>query len=61
MRAAPDFEVQALIFVTSQFGSRLVNVFAYGQEKGKSYPTDAELLKLIDERRQKELEKAPAQ
>ena len=47
--------------MTSQFGERRVNVFAYGQEKGGAYPTDAELLKEIDERRKKELEKAPPQ
>jgi len=54
----PDFRAEYLIFVTSQFGSRLVNVLAFGQEKGKTYPTDAELLKRIDERRKQELEKA---
>ncbi len=45
------------MLVTSQFGPRLVNVLAYGQQKGKKYPTDAELLKKIEERRKKELEK----
>lgn len=53
----PEFEVKYLVLVTSQFGERLVNVFAYGQEKGKRYPTDAELAKLIEERRQREIEK----
>ncbi len=53
----PDFEPSYLVLVTSQFGPRLVNVFAYGREKGKRYPTDAELLKMIEERRLKELEK----
>jgi len=53
----PNFQVQYLIFVTSQFGERRVNVFAYGQEKGKKYLTDEELLNLVDERRKKELEK----
>ena len=50
----PDFQVQYLILVTSQFGDRPVTVLAYGQEKGKPYPTDAELLKEIEERREKE-------
>jgi len=53
----PTFEPSYLVLVTSQFGDRLVNVFAYGHQKGKHYPSDAELLKLIDERRQKELDK----
>jgi sugar lactone lactonase YvrE len=57
--AAPDFQIQYLVFVTSQFGPHLVSVLAYGQEKGKTYPTDAELLKQIEERRKKELEKLP--
>jgi sugar lactone lactonase YvrE len=55
----PGFQARYLILVTSQFGPRRVNVFAYGQEKGRKYPTDAELLKQLDERRKKEIEKAP--
>jgi DNA-binding beta-propeller fold protein YncE len=55
----PGFEPRYLILVTSQFGPRRVNVFAYGQEKGRKYPTEAELLKQVEERRKKELEKAP--
>lgn len=54
----PRFQASHLIFVTSQFGQRRVNVFAAGQEKGRKYPTDAELLKEIEEKRKKELEKA---
>ena len=57
--AQPGFQMQYLVLVTSQFGPRLVNVLAYGQEKGKKYPTDAELLQRIEERRKKELEKLP--
>ncbi|HQR44646.1 MAG TPA: hypothetical protein PK598_01365 [Thermoanaerobaculia bacterium] len=56
---APGFEVRYLIVVSSQFGPRRVNVFAYGQAKGMKYPTDAELLKQIEERKKKELEKLP--
>jgi hypothetical protein len=51
------FKVDYLIFVTSQFGPRLVNVLAYGRQEGLSYPSDDELLKQIEERRTKELEK----
>ena len=56
--AEADFQIEYLILVTSQFGPRLVNVLAYGHEKGKTYPTDEDLLKAIDARRKKETEKA---
>lgn len=49
----PNFEPEYLILVTSQFGPRRVNVFAYGHERGKTYPTEEELLKQIQERRAK--------
>lgn len=55
----PSFQVEYLVLVTSQFGERLVNVFAYGQQKGQKYPNDDELLRQIDERRKRELEKQP--
>jgi len=58
--AQPGFEMEYLVLVTSQFGPRLVNVLAYGHEKGKRYPTDAEILKLIEEQRQKALAKPAA-
>src|SRR5271169_3461141 len=54
---APGFEARFLVLVTSQFGLRRVDVYAYGQEKGRKYPTDEELLKLIEDLRKKELEK----
>jgi DNA-binding beta-propeller fold protein YncE len=54
--AQPNFQVEYLIFVTSQFGDRRVNVLAYGKERGQEYPTDTELLKQLDERRNKELQ-----
>jgi DNA-binding beta-propeller fold protein YncE len=56
----PDFEPQYLVFVTSQFGDRLISVLAYGTQKGQTYPTDAELLKAIQERRQKDSEQLPS-
>ncbi len=55
----PDFQADYLVLVTSQFGPRLVNVLAHGQEKGKKYPSDADLLKQIEEMRKKEQEKLP--
>jgi DNA-binding beta-propeller fold protein YncE len=56
----PDFQAEYLVLVTSQFGPRLVNVFAYGRQKGKRYPTDAELLEGLAARRRQELEKQGA-
>ena len=57
--AQPGFQIDYLVLVTSQFGPRLVNVLASGRERGKKYPTDEELLKQIEERRQQETEKTP--
>lgn len=53
----PNFEADYLLLVTSQFGDRPVSVLAHGQEKGKTYPTEAELLERIRERHKKEMEK----
>jgi len=53
----PGFHPEYLVFVTSQFGDRRVNVFAYGKAEGEKYPTDTELLKEIEERQKKESEK----
>ena len=49
----PNFEAAYLILVTSQVGDHPVSVLAYGKEKGKTYPTDAELLELIQEEAKK--------
>jgi hypothetical protein len=40
----PNFEPEYLVLVTSQFGDRMVNVFAFGKEKDKKYPTEQELI-----------------
>jgi len=53
----PGFQVDYLVLVTSQFGPHMVSVWAYGKQQGRRYPTDDELLKEIEERRRKELEK----
>jgi DNA-binding beta-propeller fold protein YncE len=53
----PNFQAEYLILVTSQFGDRRVNVLAFGREEGREYPTDVDLLKQIQERRRRELEK----
>ncbi len=53
----PSFDVDHLIIVVSQFGERMINVFAYGKQRGQKYPSDEELIKELDERRKQELEK----
>lgn len=58
---APNFQMEYLVLVTSQFGDRRINVLAYGQEKGKAYPADEELLMQIDERRKQERERVQPQ
>ncbi len=57
--AQPDFQMEYLVLVTSQFGPRRVNILAFGKQKGKEYPTDAELLKQMEERRKQELGSEP--
>lgn len=51
----PDFEPEYLIYVTSQFGEHRINVYAFGKQKGQTYPSDAELEREIEERRKKEM------
>jgi len=48
--ADPSFQMEYLIFVTSQLGDRSISVLAYGKEKGKKYPTDEELKKQLQEK-----------
>ncbi|MFH1218055.1 MAG: hypothetical protein V1706_16295 [Pseudomonadota bacterium] len=48
--ADPNFDIESLIFVTSQFGDRLVNVYAFGTEKGRTYPSEEELLEKTEEK-----------
>ncbi|MFZ2199007.1 MAG: 6-bladed beta-propeller [Thermodesulfovibrionales bacterium] len=61
--AAPDFALEAIIVVTSQFDRRLVNVFGLGKMRNKEYPEDAELLKELKEKdrklREEEMKNAP--
>ena len=49
----PNFEIEYLVLVTSQFGDNMVNVFGYGKERDKKYPTDAELKEQLEERLEK--------
>lgn len=53
--ADPSFEIEHLIFVTSQFGERMVNVFAFGRERGKDYPSDEKLREELKAKVQKQL------
>lgn len=55
--ARPDFQIEYLILVTSQLGERSVSVLAYGKQKGKKYPTNEELLNVIEQKKKRELEK----
>lgn len=48
--ADPNFEIESLVFVTSQFGDRLVNVYAFGKEKGRNYPSEEELVEKAEEK-----------
>jgi len=59
--ADPGFLMEHLVIVTSQFGDRMVNVFAFGKEKGKQYPSDEELLKELKERLLRESGTKPAE
>lgn len=45
-----NFEVEALLIVTSQFGDRMINVYALGREQGKNYLTDDEAMRVIKKR-----------
>jgi len=55
----PTFEVEYLLFVTNQFGDRMVNVYAVGKEKGKKYPNDEEIVGKLRERFRKEQGEKP--
>jgi DNA-binding beta-propeller fold protein YncE len=59
--AQPGFQIEYLIFVTSQFGDRRVNILAYGREKGREYLTDEQVLQEIEERRKKAMQSPQAQ
>jgi DNA-binding beta-propeller fold protein YncE len=51
--AAPDFEIEHLVLVSSQFGERLINVYGFGKKKGEKYPTDEELREELKKELQK--------
>ena len=51
--ADSNFEIENLVIVVSQFGDRMINIYAMGKERGKVYPTDAELLEQLKARLEK--------
>jgi DNA-binding beta-propeller fold protein YncE len=57
----PGFVMEHLVIVTSQFGDRQVNVFAFGQQKGVKYPTEEELLEELKQRLLKQIKTQPGQ
>jgi YVTN family beta-propeller protein len=57
--ADPKFKIEYIVLVTSQFGDNMVNVFGYGNERGKHYPSDAELKKQLEERFERIREEQP--
>ena len=59
--ADPGFAMENVVLVTSQFGDRMVNVFAFGKEKGRKYPTDEELLEELKQRLLRQIKTPPAE
>lgn len=55
----PNFQPEYLVMVTSQFGERMVNVFAYGKEKGRKYPAEQELIQEAEELIKKKQKEQP--
>lgn len=58
--ADPNFQIDHLIFVTNQFGDKMVNVYGFGREKGKNYPSDEEIRKNLIEKIKQMEGKKPA-
>jgi hypothetical protein len=54
--ADPDFEIEYVIAVTSQFEKKLVSIYGFGKQKGKTYPSDEVLRKELREKLQKLME-----
>lgn len=55
----PSFEPEYLVLVSAQFGKRLVNVYAFGKQRGRHYPTDDELRRELEAKREQAFEKLP--
>ena len=52
------FQVDYLILVTSQFGPNAITVLASGHQRGKTYPTEEELIQQIEAKRKAEMDKS---
>jgi DNA-binding beta-propeller fold protein YncE len=50
--ADPSFKLEYLVLVTSQFGDNMVNVYGFGRQRGKQYPTYEELKNELEQRLQ---------
>lgn len=48
--ADPEFQIDYLILVASQFGPNKVDVYGFGRMKGMEYPEDADLVALASHR-----------
>jgi hypothetical protein len=60
--ADKNFEIENLVIVVSQFGDRMINIYALGKARGRHYPTDAELLEQLKTKLEKAAkEKSPDQ
>jgi DNA-binding beta-propeller fold protein YncE len=57
--ADPNFEIEYLIAVTSQFERRLVSIYGFGKRKGVVYPSDEVLRKDLREKLEKLMEQQP--
>jgi len=57
----PKFDIENLVIVANQFGDKMINVYAMGKERGKNYPTDAELLEQLKESLKKAEKEKPAE
>lgn len=56
---ADDFEVEYLVFVTSQFSStNSLNVYGFGKKRGVRYPSDRELYDELKEERERLIQDA---
>ena len=58
--ANKNFEIESLVIVANQFGSRMINVYGFGKESGRRYQTDAELLEELKKRVEKTGKEQPS-
>jgi hypothetical protein len=56
-----NFAAENLVIVANQFGNQMINVYALGKEKGKSYPTEGEQLEKLKAKLDKEAKEKAAE